>query len=219
MDQEALKKRLASHAAKTFKSEEMLGVGGGTTVEYFIEALAQEQQSYKSPLVIASTKASKLAKSLGFQVISWRSALPFDIYIDGTDFISLEGYMIKGKGGAALGEKIVSSLTRKFICLYDHSKEVQNLSQRPIYIEVLPKASSIVAKELLKRNISVSFIDKYSENDYWIMEARVQKWDSLDATSSILNSTPGIISHGLFTQKATIGMTINSSAEISSVEF
>ena len=210
MEQQLLKEQLGQYAAQLYKSEEIIGVGGGTTVECFVKALAVEQKQYKSPLVVASTHISSLAKSLGFQVISWRSAQPFKIYIDGADFISPEGYMIKGKGGAALGEKIISSLSQSFICLFDASKEVGNFNAQPIYVEILPKASSIVAKELLKHSIKIKFIDRYSENNNWIMEAMVEKWESIEQIDKILNCIPGIISHGLFTKKATSGIKISS---------
>lgn len=219
MDTQDRKEHLASEVAKLYAREEILGIGGGTTVECFIRALALEQKNYKSPLVIASTKISKLAKELGFQVVSWRSCQNFDIYIDGTDFISTHGHMSKGKGGAALGEKLISLQAKTFVCLFDDSKLCQNISDKPIYIEVMPRASSLVARELLKHSMRAKFIDKYSENDNWVMELTVDKWESFEKTQQTLDKIPGLISHGLFTKTADLGYCIDQQGNIEKITY
>lgn len=216
---EEAKRRLAHHVAKLYSNRELLGVGGGTTVAFFIEELAKIQKSSKSVLIIASSKCASLAKKLGFPTLSWRSCRNFEIYIDGADFISPRGYMLKGLGGAALGEKLISSQSEKFICLFEKHKYSKNLTDKPIYLEVLPAASSIIAHELLKYDISIGFIDKYSELEHWIMEAHIKTWPPLDELDNLLNSLPGIISHGLFLRRADLGYVIDEKFEIESVNF
>ncbi|WP_340677535.1 ribose-5-phosphate isomerase RpiA [Paraglaciecola sp.] len=144
------KKQAAALAALAFiDNDAIIGVGTGSTVNYFIDALVDVKNKIKG--AVSSSEASTLRlEALGIEVFDLNSVGSFDIYVDGADEVTKHKHMIKGGGGALTREKIVASVAKKFICIVDDSKQVGLLGTFPLPVEVIPMARSYVAREIVK---------------------------------------------------------------------
>ena len=146
MDQLEMKKAAANAALQFVKPDMIVGVGSGSTVNCFIEALGSMKDEIKGA-VAASKNSEELLKKQGIEVFSANDVSSLDIYVDGADEINPQKMMIKGGGAALTREKIVASLAKNFICIVDSSKQVDVLgSTFPLPVEVIPMARSQVAR-------------------------------------------------------------------------
>ena len=148
MDQNAMKKQAAQAALQYVKPDTIVGVGSGSTVNLFIEALGTMRTQIKGA-VAASKNSEALLRKQGIEVFSANDVDSLDIYVDGADEINPQKMMIKGGGAALTREKIVAALAKTFICIVDKSKQVEVLSAEfPLPVEVIPMARSQVARKL-----------------------------------------------------------------------
>ncbi len=149
MDQNQAKKAAAEAALKYLVPGELLGVGTGSTVNYFIDALAAHKQDI--PGAVSSSNAStERLKKIGIPVVELNDAGTLSIYVDGADEADAHLRLVKGGGGALTREKIVAAASRRFICIADESKLVPVLGKFPLPVEVIPMARSYVARELVR---------------------------------------------------------------------
>jgi ribose 5-phosphate isomerase A len=149
MNQDAAKKAAAEAALKYVVPGEILGVGTGSTVNFFIDALAK--MKHDIPGAASSSEASSARlKTLGIEVVDLNSAGTLSIYVDGADEANHQLQLIKGGGAALTREKIVAAASRQFICIADESKLVPVLGKFPLPVEVIPMARSYVAREIVK---------------------------------------------------------------------
>ena len=149
MNQDEAKKAVAQAALKHVVPGEILGVGTGSTVNHFIDALAAARIDI--PGAVSSSEASSARlKAAGIDVIELNDAGTLSIYVDGADEANRHLQLIKGGGGALTREKIVAAASRQFICIADTSKLVNLLGRFPLPVEVIPMARSYVARELVK---------------------------------------------------------------------
>ena len=150
MDQLEMKKLAARAALKYVKPDTIVGVGSGSTVNCFIEALGELKDQIQG--AVAASKASEeLLRKQGIEVFSANDVSSLDIYVDGADEINPQKMMIKGGGAALTREKIVAALAKKFICIVDASKQVDVLgSTFPLPVEVIPMARSQVGLNIVK---------------------------------------------------------------------
>jgi ribose 5-phosphate isomerase A len=149
MTQDEMKLAAALKAIDFIENDAIVGVGSGSTVNYFIDNLA----SIKHKIIGAVSSSQESTKRLiahGIEVYDLNSVDNLNVYIDGADEISPHMAMIKGGGAALTREKIVAAVAKTFICIADHSKQVQQLGNFPLAIEVIPMARSYVARELVK---------------------------------------------------------------------
>jgi ribose 5-phosphate isomerase A len=149
LTQDQKKQAVAEAALKYVENDAIVGVGTGSTVNYFIDALGTMANKIKGA-VSSSEASSKKLQALGIEVFDLNSVGSFDIYVDGADEVTEHKHMIKGGGAALTREKIVAAVANKFICIVDDSKQVGVLGKFPLPIEVLPMARSYVARELVK---------------------------------------------------------------------
>lgn len=149
LTQDQKKQAVAEAALKFVENGAIVGVGTGSTVNYFIDALGTMADRIKGA-VSSSEASSKKLQALGIEVFDLNSVGSFDIYIDGADEVTEHKHMIKGGGAALTREKIVAAVANKFICIVDDSKQVGVLGTFPLPIEVIPMARSYVARELVK---------------------------------------------------------------------
>lgn len=195
-------KQLVAQAACNYLEEGMIvGVGTGSTVNYFIEAMAKFQ--CKIAGAIASSKDSAaLLKEHGIEVFDANAVGDISLYVDGADEVNEHGYMIKGGGGALTGEKIVASLARDFICIVDASKAVDVLGKFPLPIEVLPMARSYVARQLVKMG-GDPMIREGFVTDHGNVILDIYNLHILDpvALESEINQIPGVVTNGLFARR------------------
>lgn len=149
MDKEANKKQAALAALDYVEEGAIVGVGTGSTVHYFIEALATKKHLIEGAIA-SSIDTEKKLKAAHIPILDLNSAREVSVYIDGADEITPAKKMIKGGGGALTREKIIASVATQFICIVDESKYVDLLGEFPIAVEVIPMARSYVAREITR---------------------------------------------------------------------
>ena len=149
MTQDDKKKAVAKAAVKYIEEGAIIGVGTGSTVNYFIDALADVKHDIQGA-VSSSEASTERLKVMGIEVFDLNSIDKFDIYVDGADEITEHKHMIKGGGAALTREKIVAAVADKFICIIDDTKQVPILGEFPLPVEVIPMARSYVAREIVK---------------------------------------------------------------------
>jgi len=198
----ANEKRLAGETAiRHVEDGAIVGVGTGSTVAFFIEALAGIKDRIQGG-VSSSEQSTEHMKRLGIPVLDLNAAGPLSIYIDGADECDPYKRLIKGGGAALTREKIVAAASEKFVCIIDSSKRVDLLGKFPVPIEVIPMARSLVAREIVKLGGQPVWRDGVvTDNGNWIID--VHGWQIADpaALESELNQLPGIVTVGLFARR------------------
>jgi ribose 5-phosphate isomerase A len=149
MTQDEMKKAAGWAALEYVKKDSIVGVGTGSTVNHFIDALGTLKNDIRGA-VSSSEESTRRLKALGIEVFDLNSVDELSIYVDGADEITSHKAMIKGGGAALTREKIVSAVAEKFICIIDNTKEVGILGRFPLPVEVIPMARSYVARQLVK---------------------------------------------------------------------
>lgn len=203
-------KTLVGHAALQYVVPgEIVGVGTGSTVNKFIDALAGMKDQIKGA-VSSSVASTERLKALGIAVFDANEVESLAVYIDGADEIDGGGNMVKGGGAALTREKIVAALARSFVCIADESKLVQALGQFPLPVEVIPMATRHVARrfEALGAKATVRLKDGaplVTDNGQHILDVRgLSITDPLGFESEV-NQWPGVVTVGVFAhQKASV---------------
>jgi ribose 5-phosphate isomerase A len=201
MDQNALKKAVGEAALKYVQDDMMVGVGTGSTVNFFIDALASMKARIKG--TVASSEASaKRLRDLKIPVVDLNSTDGCDVYVDGADEVTEHLMMIKGGGGALTREKIVAQASRKFVCIVDASKVVGVLGKFPLPVEVIPMARSLVGRALVKLGGQPQLRSGFTtDNGNLILDVHgltIMKPVELEET---LNNIPGVVTNGLFARR------------------
>ena len=196
--QQQQKQQVAEAALSHVRSDSVLGVGTGSTVNYFIAALAASGMRIEAA-VSSSEASTRLLESHGFEVRDLNLAGTLDLYIDGADEFDAYRRLIKGGGGALTREKIITAASRKFVCIVDESKKVGVLGKFPMPVEVIPMARSFVARQLVvmggQPELRQDFI---TDNGNVILD--VHNMDLIDpvGVEKQLNSLPGVVTCGLW---------------------
>jgi len=149
MTQDELKQKVARAALPYVKDVSIIGVGTGSTIRYFIEALAEQKADIEGA-VSSSEASTEMLKKYGIPVLDLNAVGPLEVYVDGADEINPNKQLIKGGGAALTREKIIAAASKQFICIADGSKCVDILGKFPLPIEVIPMARSYVAREIVK---------------------------------------------------------------------
>lgn len=193
-------KAKVAHAALDFIEDNMIvGVGTGSTVNFFIDELAKIK--HRIDACVASSKATEVRlRAAGIPVIDLNVAADLLIYIDGADEVNTRCELIKGGGGALTCEKIIASVAQKFICIVDESKLVQQLGAFPVAIEVIPMARSYVARELVKLGGDPVYRDGFvTDNGNIILDVFNMPLGCLPKTlEDTINTIPGVVENGIF---------------------
>lgn len=196
-------KRLSGEAAAKFIEEgTVVGVGTGSTVAYFIEALARMKHQIEGA-VSSSEQSTTLLKKHGISVLDLNSTGSLSLYVDGADECDTHNRLIKGGGGALTREKIIAASSKKFVCIIDASKEVKLLGKFPLPIEVIPMARSYVAREIVALGGQPVWRDGVvTDNGNWILD--VYNWQIVDPVGmeAELNQITGVVCVGLFAKRA-----------------
>ena len=192
-------KRMAGEKAVEFVPEnEYIGIGTGSTVNYFIKALAASGKQIKG--AVSSSKAtSALLEQYEIPEVTLSDVIRLAVYIDGADEINHSLQMIKGGGGALLAEKIVASAAEKFVCIVDESKYVSRLGKFPLPIEIIPAARSLVSRQLLKYGGSPQLrLNFTTDSGHKIIDVHNMPINEPLKLEDELNRIPGIVENGLF---------------------
>lgn len=203
MDQLEMKKVAAKAALQFVKPDMIVGVGSGSTVNCFIEALGSMKDEIKGA-VAASKNSEELLKKQGIEVFSANDVSSLDIYVDGADEINPQKMMIKGGGAALTREKIVASLAKNFICIVDSSKQVDVLgSTFPLPVEVIPMARSQVARKLVAMGGSPEWREGViTDNGNVILDVHNFAILNPVETEKALNNVAGVVTNGIFALNA-----------------
>lgn len=202
MDQLEMKKIAARAALQYVKPDTIVGVGSGSTVNCFIDALGEMAGDIKG--AVAASKASEeRLRDVGIEVFNANEVSSLDVYIDGADEITPQGYMIKGGGAALTREKIVSSLAKKFICIVDSSKQVDVLgSTFALPVEVIPMARSYVARQLVALGGSPEYREGVvTDNGNVILDVYNFKILEPLKMEQTINNIAGVVTNGIFAQR------------------
>jgi ribose 5-phosphate isomerase A len=209
MTQDELKTLVGQAAVKYVVKGEIVGVGTGSTVNKFIDALATIKSEIKGA-VSSSVASTERLKALGIPVFDANEVSELSVYIDGADEIDHAGYMVKGGGAALTREKIVASLSKQFVCIADESKLVTSLGAFPLPVEVIPMAAQRIAALFAAKGGQAKLRMKdgaplITDNGQHILDViGLQIKDPL-AFESEVNQWPGVITVGVFAhQKAQV---------------
>jgi ribose 5-phosphate isomerase A len=199
MDASAQKKAAAEAALKHVEDDMMVGVGTGSTVNFFIDALAAMKARIKG--AVASSEASaKRLRDLRIPVVELNDTDGCDIYVDGADEVTEHLAMIKGGGAALTREKIIAAASRKFVCVCDASKLVPVLGRFPLPVEVIPMARSYVGRTLVKITGGMPELRQgvTTDNGNLILDVRGLQILKPMQMESDLNNVAGVVANGIF---------------------
>ncbi|ALO34321.1 ribose-5-phosphate isomerase [Colwellia sp. MT41] len=198
MTQDEMKKAAAIKALEFIENNTIVGVGTGSTVNFFIDGLATMKDKITGA-VSSSQESTKRLEAHGIEVFDLNSVGVLDVYVDGADEITNHMAMIKGGGAALTREKIVAAVAKKFICIADESKQVKVLGNFPLPVEVIPMARSYVARELVKLGGDPDYRQGVvTDNGNVIID--VHNLTILDpkALEMQINAIVGVVTNGLF---------------------
>lgn len=183
---------------KKITPETIIGIGTGSTVNFFIDELKKYKNLFKGA-VSSSNTSTKLLNDSGIQTYNLNEVLEIEFYIDGADEVSKDNYLIKGGGGAHTREKIVASAANYFICIVDSSKLVNQLGAFPLPIEVIPESRSLVSRKI----VSMGGIPLYRNGFLTDQGNEIIDVKNLDVSDPMnlemeLNNIPGVVENGIF---------------------
>lgn len=200
MTQDELKERVAREALK-YVQDPVIGVGSGSTVFKFIEALASIKHQIDGAVAASETSAERLRK-IGVRVLDLNSVNELPVYIDGADEVTEHLYMIKGGGGALTREKITAAVARRFVCICDGSKLVPVLGKFPVPIEVIPMARSYVAREVVKMGGHPRLREGFTtDNGNVVLDCHGMTLLDPPKVEGELNQIAGVVTNGIFARR------------------
>jgi ribose 5-phosphate isomerase A len=201
MTQDDMKRAVAQAAIAHVPADCIVGVGTGSTANFFIDELAKIKHKLQG--AVASSEASaKRLQSHGIEVIALNDAGTLPVYVDGADEITRHLHMVKGGGGALTREKIVAAASQKFICVCDSSKLVDVLGKFPLPIEVIPMARSYVARELVKLGGQPKLREGFTtDNGNLILDVHNLSILNPVELETTLNQISGVVTNGLFARR------------------
>ena len=196
-------KRLAGEKAIEYVEDgSIVGVGTGSTVAYFIDALARIRGRIEGA-VSSSEQSTARLKQHGIPVIDLNAAGPLPLYVDGADECDPNRCLIKGGGAALTREKIIAQASARFVCIIDPAKRVQVLGRFPLPVEVIPMSRSMVAREIVELTAGqpVWRENVVTDNGNWVLDVHGLEIIDPVAMEQRLNQIPGVVSVGLFARR------------------
>ncbi|MDT0617638.1 ribose-5-phosphate isomerase RpiA [Salinisphaera sp. P385] len=201
MNQDALKRQAAETAYQHVREGEWLGVGTGSTVNHFIDVLAERQPSLQG-CVSSSDATTQRLEAAGFDVVELNTAGDLPLYVDGADEANAHLELIKGGGGALTREKIIAGASRHFVCMVDESKQVELLGHFPLPVEVIPMARSFVARQLVKMGGEPELRENFTtDNGNPILDVHNLEILNPIEMEDRINAIPGVVTAGLFARR------------------
>ena len=214
MTQDEQKKQAAEAALVYVEDDSIVGVGTGSTVNFFIEALAGIKHRIDGA-VSSSVATEALLKQHNIPVFSLNSANEIPVYIDGADEATKHLHLIKGGGGALTREKIVAAACKKFVCIIDETKLVDVLGRFPLPVEVIPMAQSYVAREIIKLGGQPILREGFTtDNGNIILDVHNLSILKPVELEQKLNMLAGVVTNGLFAQRPADVLLIASDSGV-----
>lgn len=201
MTQDEMKRNAARAALAFIPANSIVGVGTGSTVNHFIDALG-EIKAQIAGAVSSSEQSTARLKALGIPVLDLNTVARFSVYIDGADEINPQRHMIKGGGAALTREKIVAAVAETFICIVDSSKQVEVLGKFPLPVEVIPMAAAYVSRELAKLGGNPVLREGViTDNGNLIIDVHGMSISDPLAVEQHINNIVGVVTNGIFANR------------------
>ena len=205
MDKEGKKKQSAEKAYEILKKdlnrETVLGIGTGSTTNYFIEMLNQEKLDLKGA-VCSSNASEEYLKMSNIEILSLNNVHKIDFYVDGADEFNSRKELIKGGGGALTREKILAHSSETFICIVDDSKYSDLLGNFPVPIEVIELARSAISREVMKMGGRPVYRNNFvTDNGHQIIDVHNLDLNVPYETEQTINNIPGVVENGIFSSR------------------
>lgn len=214
MTQDELKRKVAEAALKYVKDVPIIGVGTGSTVNHFVDFLADIKAEIEGT-VSSSVMTTERLKKLGIPVLDLNAVGTIEVYVDGADEINPSKQLVKGGGGALTREKIIAAASKQFVCIADGSKRVNILGAFPLPVEVIPMARSYVAREMVKLGGQPVWRENFvTDNHNHILDVH-----NLDISDPIkmeqtINNITGVVTVGLFAMRPADVILVSEGEEI-----
>jgi ribose 5-phosphate isomerase A len=198
MDALNLKKMVAKAALEHVQAGTVLGVGTGSTVDCFIDALGESGIQLKGA-VSSSVRSEKKLREIGVPIVDMNDVESLSVYVDGADEVDPDNRLIKGGGGANTREKIVADISEKFVCIADESKLVDVLGKFPLPVEVLPMARSAISRRLAALGGVVKLREGFTtDNGNIILDVSGLRITNPVELEKEINHWPGVVTNGIF---------------------
>ncbi len=218
MTQDELKNEVAKAALKYVTPGTIIGVGTGSTANFFIDQLAAIKDSIQGAVASSIDTANRL-RSIGINVVNLNEIEEISVYVDGADESDHQLNLLKGGGGALTREKIVAAVSKQFICIADESKLVDVIGKFPLPIEVIPMAASYVKREIIK-SIGGSPVlreELTTDNGNLILDIHGLTIDEPKALENRLNNIVGIVTNGLFANRGADILLLGSESGVKTI--
>ncbi|WP_340120938.1 ribose-5-phosphate isomerase RpiA [Methylobacter svalbardensis] len=217
MTQDELKQKVAQAALHYIKDVAIIGVGTGSTVNHFIDCLADFKADIEGAVSSSITSTERL-KKIGIPVFDLNAVGTLDVYVDGADEVNPHKYLIKGGGGALTREKIIAAASRKFVCIADESKCVDVLGAFPLPVEVIPMARSYVARELVKLGGQPVWRENFiTDNHNEILDVHNMNIVDPIKLEQIINNITGVVTVGIFAMRPADVVLIGKGTEVTTL--
>ncbi|MEX2480636.1 MAG: ribose-5-phosphate isomerase RpiA [Gammaproteobacteria bacterium] len=209
------KKRAVARAALEFVEDDaIIGVGTGSTANYFIDELAALRARIDGAVASSQATAERL-RQRGIPLLELNAVDELAVYVDGADEATRHRHLLKGGGGALTREKIVAAVSRNFVCIIDDSKLVARLGSFPLPVEVIPMARSFVARELVKLGGTPLWREGFvTDNGNHILDVDGLGIDEPVALEEAINQLPGVVTNGLFARRPADVLLIGTAAGV-----
>ncbi len=218
MTQDEMKQAVAREAIKYVQDDEIIGVGSGSTANFFIDELARIKHRIKGA-VSSSAKSTERLKAHGIYVEDLNNVSDVPVYVDGADEVTEHGAMIKGGGGALTREKIVAAVARKFVCIVDATKLVPVLGKFPLPVEVIPMARSYVARQLvLLRGQPAWRMGFTTDNGNVILDVHGLTLTNPVEMEAKIRAIAGVVTVGLFAQRGANVILLGSESGVKTIK-
>ena len=217
MTQDELKAAVAREAIKHVVEDAVVGVGTGSTANFFIDELAKIKNRI-SGAVASSDRSAERLKSHGIRLFDLNSVNELPVYIDGADEITEHLAMIKGGGGALTREKIVAAVAKKFVCIADESKLVPVLGKFPLPVEVIPMARAYVARQMVKLGGRPELRENFTtDNGNVVLDVRGLSILNPIELETAINNVAGVVSNGLFARRGADVLLLGTKAGVRAI--
>lgn len=223
LSQDELKSLVGRAALQYIQPGEIVGVGTGSTVNKFIDALASMKDMIRGA-VSSSEASSERLRGYGIPVFDANDVESLSVYVDGADEIDPRGYMVKGGGAALTREKIVAAQSRRFVCIVDESKWVQTLGQFPLPVEVIPMAAQGVARRFTRLGGAARVRVRegaplITDNGQYILDVTGLHIQDPLAFENEVNNWPGVVTVGVFAHQKADVCLMGTSAGVKTIQF
>ncbi len=214
MTQDEKKRRAAEAALAYVQDGSVIGVGTGSTVNFFIEALAALRNRVAGAVSSSEASTERLRK-LGIEVLDLNATGEIGVYVDGADEATRALALIKGGGGALTREKIVAACSRLFVCIVDEQKVVERLGRFPLPVEVIPMARSYVARQLVHLGGEPVLREGFvTDNGNQILDVRGLTIEDPEALETEVNQITGVVTVGLFAHRPADVLLVGSASGV-----